>query len=83
MIVQDKDALQVLKNTIVVYNFFSTEVATIKAEEEKKQADGQEEQKESLITVIEGELDQFYNSEFMVDHMRHLNDVLLILQGAQ
>lgn len=42
MVVQDKEALQVLKNTIVIYNFFNTEIATINAEEEKKEADKKE-----------------------------------------
>ena len=36
MIVQDKEALQVLKNTVTIYNFFTTEIALINAEEEKK-----------------------------------------------
>jgi len=34
MIVQDAEALQVLKNTVIIYNFFSTEVKT---EEDKKE----------------------------------------------
>jgi len=85
MIVQDKEALQVLKNTVTIYNFFQTEISLVKAEEEKKE-EGKEAKTDSEETrnraAIEAELKQFYGSHKMLEHMTLINDVLSILQGA-
>lgn len=57
MIVQDKDTLQVLKNTLTVYNYFCTEIATSKVEEEKKDADKKSSPEEiATMNAIDSEL---------------------------
>ena len=80
MIVQDKEALQVLKNTVTIYNFFTTEIALINAEEEKKGEEQKTNLEETLDrAAIEAELKQFYGSQKMLEHMTLINDVLNIL----
>ena len=56
-----------LKNTVVIYNFFSTEIAMINAEEEKKEADKKEsEETKAKRAAISAELKQFYENTKMM-----------------
>ena len=82
MIVQDKEALQVLRNTLTVYNQFRAEIATLRAEEEKKET-GKNLEMLATATEIEAELNKFYSGTPMVEHMNLVNDVLAILKGSR
>mmetsp|Transcript_37414 Transcript_37414/g.45579 ORF Transcript_37414/g.45579 Transcript_37414/m.45579 type:complete len:255 (-) Transcript_37414:1244-2008(-) len=79
MLLQDKVALQVLKNTLVVYNIFHHEIQEVKTEEEKK---GDSSEKLATIEAIGVELSSFYSDPRMLEHMDLVNDVLAILKRS-
>ena len=78
MVVQDREPLQVLKNTIIIYNFFSTEIHS----EEEKKSESESDETRLKRAIIEAELKQFYECGKMLEHLTLLNDVLSILASS-
>ena len=78
----DKGSLQVLRNTLVVYNIFVHEIEEVKAEEEKKEESEEHTTKMATISAISQELTDFYGDRRMLEHTDLVNEVLAILRRA-
>lgn len=78
----DKSSLQILRNTLVVYNIFFHEIEEVKAEEDKKEESEERTTKMATISAISKELNDFYGDMRMLEHTGLVNDVLTILRRA-